>query len=252
MNEANSQRTEPLSLETAIGIIRCLPDYLMESRHGIILDFSCQGNDGRILKAAREQYRNQSHWLEYYLLNRTDLLPELTSTWKVNYKPIAERFLAVLRLAQEVWPRSASAQSQKDKLPSPLDWSLIFEMDNCELFLRNSGFTGLAIPVGSRKVYERTLQTCAQVADPRKLEFYPRNDMSALEFLESEAALIARDYVNFRNTYYSDYLRAAKRIARDLLNSPLKGIFLLPDGSIQKMERGQGKKPNKRKSFSQL
>lgn len=253
MNDAISQRTETLSLETAIQTIRCLPDYLMESRHGIILDFSYQGNDGRILKAAREQYRIQSQWLEYYLLNRTDLFPELTFTWKVNYKPIAERSLAVLKLAQEVWPRSVSAQSQKDKIPSPLDWLLMVEIDHCEESLRNSGFTGIARPVGSRELYKRTLEICARTADPGKLEFYPRDNLSALEFLESEAALIARDDLRFCNTYYSDYQRAMKQFSRNILNSPLKGIFLLQNGSIQKMEHGQGKKKAKKhKSFAEL
>jgi len=61
---------QPLNRDQCISIIRNIPDLLMEYRHGIILSFDPEIQDGLLIKAIREQYRNKAAWLEYYWLDQ--------------------------------------------------------------------------------------------------------------------------------------------------------------------------------------
>lgn len=230
-------------LETCVYVIRNMPDLMMEHRHGILLDFTGASKDEiEIIQDIRKEYRNKAAWLEYYLLDKTDLLPELTFTSKVNYKFFAETTLAFLKLAQEVYPRSDLAQSQK---LTPRAWMVLCEADLCDMSLSNSGYTGNAQPTGKRELYEYAMQYCEQMEDAQKLSFVKATDGTALELLESEAAFIAKHDVRFCNSYYREFLKKLKRHYRNLKNSPLQITYLEPDGSTKALDKGRDARQRK-------
>ena len=134
------------TLEQCINTIRHAPDALMEKR-GLLLDYECRGTDAVLLKAAREEFRVKAQWLEYYLLDRTDVLPELTFTWKVEFKPLAEIAVSYFRLAQEVLPRLDWAQEQ---ISSAGYWMMLCELQTCDSAMKNSGYTDKPKPVSSQ------------------------------------------------------------------------------------------------------
>lgn len=77
-----SEENGPPTIEQVIYAIKNMPDHLMEYDHGIILNFSDQDGDGQLLSAIRDEYRIKAQWLEVFWLDRTELLFELTKTWK--------------------------------------------------------------------------------------------------------------------------------------------------------------------------
>lgn len=238
-------------LESCIRVIRNMPDILMEERHGIILDFKKSTDlDAELIRAIRKEYRNRADWLEYYLLDRVDLLPELTFTSKVNYKSFAELSIALLKIIQEVNLRSEWARSKK---LTPRLWWVLCEADLCDTSFKNSGLTGKAQLMGKGVLYENALRWVAQMSDVGKLKTIS-DQGTALEGLEGEAVLIARHDLEFRNTYYNDFLKAIKRHYRKLRDSPLV-VTYIDDGTGKTLDRGRdtrGKLPPKktRKGFS--
>jgi hypothetical protein len=231
---------KPLNNEECIWQIRNAPDLLMEHRHGIRLPFT---EDEVVLKIIREQYRAEANWLEYYLLNKTELLPELTFTNQVAYKPFAERAKAYLRLAQEVYPRSDWAQSQNLE---PLSWLLHCEIENCENVLRNSYYSGQLNPMGKVAQYELAIkhfQSLNQLSFSEPIRF---SQGSPIEALEVGAAYIAKRDTSFKQTYLFDYQKSIKRFYRQIKNSKLIAITINPDGEPRPLGNGQrGKQKQK-------
>ncbi len=231
----------PLSNEQCIWQIRNAPDLLMEHRHGIRLPFEDANKDGAVLKVIRTEYRNEADWLEYYLLNKVELLSELTFTDKVAYKPFAERALAYLRLAQEVYPRADWAQEQK---LYPLTWMLHCEIENCEIILQNSYYSGTMNPVGKVAQYELSLKHCNWLDKVSQSKFEGTAQGSPIDALEIGAAYIAKEDTEFRQNYFLDYQRSMKRFYRQIKNSRLVGVTINPDGSprfLSNGQRGKGK-----------
>lgn len=236
----------PLSAEQCIWQIRNAPDLLMEHRHGIRLPFEDLEEDGIVLKIIREQYRAEADWLEYYLLNKTELLPELTFTDKVAYKPFAERALSYLRLAQEVYPRTDWAQAQK---LHPLTWMLHCEIENCENISHNSYYSGNLNFVGKAAQYELALKHCEWLDKVSQSVFEGTAQAPPIEALEAGAAYIAKKDVSFKHTYFLDYQRSIKRFYRQIKNSRLVGVMTNLDGSPRVLgngQRGKGKQKSKR------
>jgi hypothetical protein len=216
----------------------------MEHRHGIILPFENLEEDGVVLKTIREQYRGEADWLEYFLLNKNELLPELTFTDKVGYKPFAERALSYLRLAQEVYPRVDWAQDQR---LYPLTWMLHCEIEICENILRNSYYSGTLNIVGKVAQYELALKHCEWLNTAHRWTFEGTAQSSPIEALEVGAAYVAKEDVNFRGTYFLDYQRSIKRFHRQIKNSRLVGVAANPDGGFRVLGNGQrGKQKSKR------
>jgi hypothetical protein len=224
----------PLSNEQCIWQIRNAPDLLMEHRHGIRLSF--EDKDEVALNIIREQYRAEADWLEYYLLNKTELLPELTFTNKVAYKPFAERALAYLRLAQEVYPRADWAQAQN---LYPITWMLHCEIENCENILHNSYYSVTLNPVGKVAQYELALKHCDWLNQVSQSAFKGTIQSPPIEALEAGAAYIAKKDVQFKQTHFLDYQRSTKRFYRQIKNSRLVGIITNIDGSPRVLSNGQ-------------
>lgn len=233
------------TLEQCINIIRHAPDFLFEKR-GIILDYSCQGADGKVLKSAREEFRIKAQWLEYYLLDRTDILPELFFTWKIEFKPLAEIALSYFRLAREVLPQ---VNWEHEQIPTPGFWMMLCELQTCEAMMKNSGYTQKpkSVPLGKSSLYQQAVEHYDALEDVDKLSIARRDSVLPIQALEGEAALIAQNDVKFKNTYFADYRKTQKRCFRNLRDSPVRHLILQADGTLQVLGRGQGKRQKKPK-----
>lgn len=217
----------------------------MEKR-GIILDFSARGTDGFLLKVVREEFRIKAQWLEYYLLDRPEHLPELTFTWKIEFKPLAEIAVSYWRLAQEVLPRLDWAQEQ---IPTAGFWMMLCELQTCDSVLRNSGYTEnpKPVPIGKSTLYKQAVEHHDLLGDVEKLSIGKRALVSPVEALEGGAALIAQHDIAFRNGYFAEYRRTQKRCYRSLRDSPVQNLIMQEDGTLQILGRGQGKRQKKTK-----
>jgi len=233
MTKPSSEATErvennELTNEKFVWTIRNLPDIHMEYAHSILLSFAPEFQDGKITNLIRQGCISHAMWLDYYLLNRKEALPELTFTSKVHYKPLAERTMAFYHLAQEIYPRSQLAQEQN---LSPLLWTLLCEIQLLEVALRNSYFeSGLRSPVGKATQYKRSVKRYTALGEPTKLKFKGARLVSHLETLEMEGAWLAKNDSNFCRSYWTPYCQKQKRIFRAIRDSPLRGILATPDG----------------------
>lgn len=223
--------------ETCIEAIRNLPDSRLEA-HGIRMGYSYKKDDDTlVLATAREEYLAKSQWLEFSWLNRIDLSNELTSTWKILYKPHAERTSSFKRLAQEIYQRSYWMQEQG---VTPLDLTLACEIQICEGKLSNSGyFSDLPATIGKRENYTDATKYYDQLEATDKIIF-EKGDfwLYPLQALEQSGAYIARIDNAFKNTYYRDYLLQQKRYHRQTGKGELNVIRLDRNGVAELVGRG--------------
>lgn len=231
------------TLEQCINTIRHAPDILFEKR-GIILDYSCQGEDGKLLKSIREEFRIKAQWLEYYLLDRTNILSELTFTWKIEFKPLAEMAVSYFRLAQEVL---LLVDEMQEQIPTAGFWMMLCELQTCDAMMRNSGYAQKqkSVPLGKSTLYQQAVEHYDALGDVNKLSIARRDSVLPIQGLEGEAALIAQHDSQFRNSYFAEYRKTQKRCFRSLRDSPVKHLILQADGTLQVLGIGQGKKQKK-------
>jgi hypothetical protein len=235
---------KPLSREQCVWLIRNTPDFLMEYRHDILLSFDRKTRDGGIVDAVRQEYRNTAAWLEYYLLDRCEVLPDLTFTNKVHYKPLADRAMAFYDLAKELYPRFVWAQEQNLR---PLEWMVQCEIQLCEAALKNSYYEGTAQPTGKSERYKKAVQYYQWMENAEKLEFGRAGTVSAIELLEMGASYVAKSDFEFRKTHYWEYCQKQKRLFRVIRDSPLLAVVATPDGDLKVLGRGQGTRSKSKK-----
>ena len=230
--------TQP-TIEQVIYSIKNMPDLLMEHDHGIILSSSEDDDDGQILRAIREEYRVKGLWLEYYWLNRTELLFELTKTQKRYYKPFAEQSKAFLKLAQEVhaWLEQ-HAPRMRELMPEPLLWVFLCERYLCETKLSNGGYMGKSKLIGKGNLSDLARLHYDVLEDVDKFRIVGCETMPPLRSLEQTAAAIAKHDREFRVGHYLEYLKIQKRCFRSIERSPLKIISLDESNTLQLMGRG--------------
>jgi hypothetical protein len=233
-----------LTRQDCIEYIRHLPDHKLEA-HGIRIDASYQQKDSFVLKAAREEYEAKAQWLEYLWLDKIDLHPELTFTWKVQYKPFANRTCSFLDLAQELYPRLAWVQEQK---LVPLLWTLHCELEICENRLSTSGYiSDKALQLGKvensklARNHYTALESTSQMPFSVEEAYLPPR-----KALEDSAAYIASTDVEFRNNAYRKYLAAQRNYHRSVEKSDLNVIRVGIDGSTVMGGKGRDAKPRKR------
>jgi hypothetical protein len=237
-----------LTRQGCIEYIRHLPDRQLE-KHGIRIGFSYQQKDSWVLKAAREEYDAKARWLEYLWLDKLELLPELTFTWKVEYKPFANRTCSFLDLAQELYPRLAWAQEQR---LVPLLWTLHCEIEICGNKLFNSGYTSdKALQLGKvensklARGYYRDLENTSQLHFLAK-EAY----LEPIKALEVSAAYIAKTDAGFRNNAYCKYIATQRSYHRSVEKSNLNVIQVGTDGSAEMGGKGRDAKPRQSRKTS--
>lgn len=226
-----------LDLKHCIELVANLPDYLLEHRHGIRLSFTHVGDDDKLIKKIREAYRAEALWLRYFLLDETQHLPELTFTWKALYKPFAERAINFHRLAQEVFLRIDTCQ--QEEISSPGIWMTLCEIELCETILKNSGFIDIARPIGKAKVAQENNKYYTHLEQVTKIRFGYATQQTPISALESTAAFIAQEDIEFRHKDYTKYLKAQKSYFEKLRRSPLLIGFLDAKGNLEIMGRGK-------------
>lgn len=223
--------------EECIEAIRNLPDSRLEA-HGIRIGYSYKkDDDSLVLAAAREEYLAKSQWLEFWWLNRIEFSNELTSTWKILYRPHGERTSSFKRLAQEIYQRSYWMQEQR---VTPLDLTLACETQLCEEKLTNSGyFSDLPATTGKRENYNNAMKHYDELEATHKIIF-EKGDfwLYPLQALEESAIYIAKTDRTFNNTYYRDYLLQQKRYHRQTGKGELNVIRLDRNGVAELVGRG--------------
>lgn len=251
-----------LSPEDFIKLIKNLPDHWMEDWHGIRVDYSSQNQDSRLFKHIRKEYRNKAKWLQYYMLNHSEIRFELNHTDTYQYKLFAERTLSFKQLANEICSYKGSGeQEQENEICSykvswaqeqeidPLLWTLYIEGQLCEISLRTSGYiSDRALLIGSGKsdLYTWGLAHCGWLEEVERLHFDNNAGNSPKGALEKHAAWIAKHDIIFRNSYYADYLKTQKRYHRRLKNSKFNAVYLDSDNNIRQLGRGHDTRSNKR------
>jgi len=235
-----------ISLEACIEAIRHAPDYVMEWRHGIILkSHPLTKEERQLLESLREEYRIKSQWLEYQMLNKNNLLRELRFTWKWYYKPLAEKSKAFYEIAMQVCTHPLTSVNPD---LSPGLWMLLCEYDFCDSAMKNSGFTGKAKQIGQAAFYQQEKKRYDLLANPEGMGFsceVRTVQLPAISALEQWAAFIASKDIEFRNTYYRDYIRTQNRCNRAIRDSPLQNIYLI-DNELKIQGVGQRGKAQKK------
>jgi hypothetical protein len=251
---------EEVTNESAIRVIKNLPDLRMKYSGLILPRHSNDTNEQKLLDSIRESHHYHADWLEYYLLNKVDLLPELTFTRKVHFKAYAERSYSYLRLAREVLLRSEDAQERK---LTPLLWMLHIEVKKCDTRLKNSYYAPSDAPLGKKETYDLTkgyydaLQHEVGKVSQDTIEektvssaLQEATTITAEQFLECEASRLARSDPEFRNTYYASYCKEQKRFARQIRdNKRFHFIYMDENSELQELTNGV-RRGDKRKRAS--
>ena len=246
-----SEDNESPTIEQVVYAIKNMPDHLMEYDHGIILNFSDQDGDGQLLSAIRDEYRIKAQWLEVLWLDRTELLFELTKTWKKHYKPFAEKTNAFWELARSVriWLAEAAPDARTffaaAELPKPLLWAFMCERYLCETKLKNSGYTAAARPKGKGKMYELACLRCDELEYVHNFKFGSSALLPPIQALEQTSGAIAQCDRDFREAHYVHYHKVQKRCFRAIERSPLKTIFLNEENTVQIMDKGHDTRKSK-------
>ncbi|NEQ65366.1 MAG: hypothetical protein F6J86_33150 [Symploca sp. SIO1B1] len=218
--------------EECVSQIRFLPDLIME-RHGLLMPISPTTPDKEIIKSARKLYRNKAYWLQYLLLNDKDALPELVLTEKKHYKPFAEKFMARLELAKEVYERDENAQAQN---LYPLLWVFLIEAQSCESQLRVNyyapGSEHIPGKEEQRKIAKKYYDHLSEVSPS-----HIKNESSYLQAahgLNNAAACLAAEDLTFKYSYLVPYTKKMKRIYRDIRNnSSFTQLTLREDSTVK-------------------
>jgi hypothetical protein len=227
--------------EESVEMIRFLPDHVMEDGHGILLGSgnTLEDKDNQFAQIIRKQYDYTADWLEYYVLNNTEKLLELTNpeTEKHYYKPFAEQSLATLKLIKEVcafcrWLNADNLCINR--------WWLACEWELCDQALEKSGYTGNPLLIGASQAY-KSVVSLGKEWDSSNIntvsaEILQTTSMQALQGL-AWAISEHRDNYAFR-FHFDCYKKILKREWRSLRDSKLNPTYMV-DGQIHLMQRGK-------------
>lgn len=227
----------------------------------------------KLLAAVRKQYRATAEWLEYYLLDKTDLLPELTTTDKVNFKPFAEVSLAKLKLIQELYSRVPAINEVFD---SPGQVWLESEYSSCWGWLHTTFIGNLPISPdpeqsikGKGDMRNFTRKAIEHYrdgkCDPSRLgrgaainNFYLRYFPSTLEDylrlffwgqLHEIASALSQDK-DFDTDHWLPYWRAQRRFYNRVKNtSSLQFLYIDGAGKLHTTEKGKQQSDSRSRRF---
>lgn len=245
-----SQTLQAITPEQYVYLYRNLPEFLMIHRHGLYFD-GCSEKEDSFVNKTRERYWRTALWLEYYLLKQTECFFEANLKPQIYYKPFAELQMEYLKLAEEVYLRSADAQIN---YPSPLSWLFLIQNETCEVELQNSGYLGSKpISLGKSEAYKKLKAACDNLNEVKAYQFTnSRTEVTPREHLLQNALIISQTDVKFRNDYWETFLKSQKRFYRNLRDSPLCVAFISEGKTEIKSNGKRGKKKKNRKSFDEL
>ena len=240
---------ENVSLSDYIEAMPMLPDLILKDI-GIIPEVTGDNNFLKMLEQRRKVYTAKADWLKYYLLNQVDILPLLTFTDKVKYKPHAEETLAVFNLAQEVYPRDFDAQIIFE---SPGCWMYACEIYLCKRSLEATGLIDKPLMTGKSEMYRKAVKIAKHHEDVGsiRVEKVPSSDpIHPRELLEVGAVKLSQEDITFKK-YWLEYLRKIKQVSRTLRGKGYVNYYLGDDGKV--VELGVGKsgksRAKKKKGF---
>lgn len=238
---------QPINLEGCIYVIANLPDFLMEYKHGIYMPWGEDaGNEDvyRFFNHVRFGYRAMGKWLEYYLLDRDELKVELKFTDKAHYKPLAERCVAVYRLAQEILIRPHEIQHNI----FAGEWMTLFERDLLTIALKNSGLTGDPKVTGKSQLYREMVKNFEYLSDTSWWTSSGKPQwMSPWDALISEAIRLSHEEPGFEEEYYLPFCKKIKQCQRKIKQGKLSGIYISQAGELKVVRTG--KRPKISKGF---
>jgi len=242
---------EPLDLtkEQAVSIIRNMPDYLMEFRHGIhIRNSDLMPGQKIFFNAVRDEYRYRADWLIWDLLDDKKILPELRFTRASEYKAFGKESLAFQKLAKAIIERYDSPITQT---LSSYAWMALCEIDQCATKLETGGFSGHAKTIGKRQLYEIAVEYYTHLESVKESSFCHQKQkrpdesfcLTWLQALESIGTCIAATDNSFRNNQFRDYTLARKRAFGTLNRSKRFSVLhLKPNGELEELQKGKGKR----------
>jgi hypothetical protein len=218
---------------------------------GLLLPWeSPDKHEREFLSGIREICRGHADWLRFYLLDETELIPELTFTRKVNMKIFAERTMSFYRLAQEVYLKSSIA---KEFNLEPLVWTARIEINEAYNKLKNSYWKPIKNPIGKvegyrviKQYYDELEDSLRNVIDQDLLFVnedeikIPINaEINFFQLLEIEANRIARYELDFRINVLNQYYKEQKRFSAQLKNNPkLQKIYMTSQGFLKVIGNG--------------
>lgn len=193
--------------------LRLLPDKRLQA-HGVRIGNEYKEPDLLILTVLKAEYEAKALWLRYFLMNESYLADWLLNTWRLDYKPHAERILSFKRLAEQV----TLTPSWVDTCRDPLTIVLHCEAQYCEEVLFNSGFLSKkALQIGSRENYSNARNYYNHLEDMDSLTFsYQESFFHPIQALETAGAHAAYENTYFKQNYFLPYLKEQKRYHRCL------------------------------------
>lgn len=236
---------ENVSLADYIEAIRILPNLVLKEM-GIIAEDMEDNNFIKMLQQRRKVYTAKADWLKYYLLDQADILPLLTSTDKVMYKPHAEETFAVFNLAQEVYSRHHEAQ---EDFESPGQWMFFCEAELCKSSLEATGLIGKPLMKGKADMYRERAKIANHYEAVDKISIVKsscKDFVSPRSALEILAVVLSQKDIDFKK-YWLEYLRKMKQISRTLRGKGYVNCYLGDDGKIVELGIGKGGKTRAKK-----
>ena len=242
---------DPLKLtkEQAVAMIRNMPDDLMEYRYGVHLrDADLTPGQKKFFNAVRDEYRYKSDWLTWDLLDDQSILPELTFARASYYKAFGKESWAFYKLAKEIIERYDSPET-KDVTPSA--WMFLCEVNQCDAKLKRGGFCGQPTIIGKSESYKIALRWYTDLQKLKEDDFCileQNNSEKAfrvtwLQALENIGAYIASIDIIFKNKEFRNYALARNHAFRTLSkNKYFQVIALKPNGELEQLEQGKGKR----------
>jgi hypothetical protein len=187
----------------------------------------------------RKAYKAVGEWLEYYLLDKTELASDLTFTDKVNYKPDAEILVAFYRLAQEVW-----LHYQDPECRSPAFWMFLCHLDLLEMALEDVGYLSKPNPVGKTERYRAFVSDSKIAFDLDSLSDCVRGEYLASphQFLLDKARDIAMQDSKFEEEHWLPFWQKMKQCSRNKKNSKFAIAYLDGKGNLRAIEKGKRSK----------
>lgn len=217
-------------IKPIINEIKNLPDNTLESV-GLLPDFEQNHTWDTAFNLLRKQYRAISSWLEYYLLGHSEFYFELIHTDKCHYKPLAERSIAIYKLAQECYLLSGDMQF-KELNPETIWYAVEYEI--CKRIIDNNLINNSKV-LGKRSQYEKTVSDCEQFADIEQLKCIGmKTTYSVEEFLKNTAIEIGKhpENVEFR-THWGKFLKTVKQCDDNIRRNKKLGIYCIVNNKVK-------------------
>ncbi|MDJ0716199.1 MAG: hypothetical protein QNJ54_18545 [Prochloraceae cyanobacterium] len=151
---------------TVANFIKALPliPIIVSRQNSIPINLTSNEPRTILLEMFCYRYLAISRWLEYYMLNNSQLKSDLIFTEQVYYKLLAQAIHSRYQLASEIYIQDDVAPMY---VPSAAHWTYWSELEHCKQMLKDAGYFTLRpnIEGGKTKDYSRFRETAAVLGD---------------------------------------------------------------------------------------